>query len=102
MMLTNFYILIRKYNRGFKDSLVIFEHISELSYSSELHWAMSAIIIILLIFCSIVDGCPIVNTVNGSCCEITSNKFSFTIVANKPRVYNITNFCGDCEEVAEG
>ena len=23
-------------------------------------------------------------------------------MTNKPRVYNITNFCGDCEEVAEG
>ena len=23
-------------------------------------------------------------------------------VANKPRAYNITNFCEDCEEVAEG
>ena len=68
---------------------------------------MSAIIIILLVFCSVatavVDSCPIVNTVNGSCCEITSNnKFSFTTVVGKSRVYNITNFCGDCEEVAEG
>ena len=63
---------------------------------------MSAIIIVLLVFCSIVYGCPIVNTVNGSCCEIISNKFSFTTVANKPHVYNITNFCGKCEEVAEG
>ena len=67
---------------------------------------MSAIIIILLVFCSVatavVDSCPIVNTVNGSCCDITSNKFSFTTVANKPRVYNIANFCGQCEEVAEG
>ena len=67
---------------------------------------MSAIIIILLVFSlvatALVDSCPIVNTINGSCCEITSNKFSFTTVANKPRVYNITNFCGDCEEVAEG
>ena len=50
----------------------------------------------------VIDSCPIVNTVNGSCCEITSNNFSFTTVVGKPRVYNITNFCGDCEEVAEG
>ena len=62
---------------------------------------MSAIIIILLVFCSIVDGCPIINTVNGSCCEIKSNSFKFSSVS-KTRVYNITNFCGDCEEVAEG
>ena len=67
---------------------------------------MSAIIIILLVFCSVatavVYSCPIVNTVNGSCCDITSIKFSFTTVVGKTRVYNITNFCGDCEEVAEG
>ena len=66
---------------------------------------MSAIIIILLVFCSIVDSCPIVNTVNGSCCEIRSrsNSFKFSS-ASKPRtrVYNIANFCGDCEEIAEG
>ena len=67
---------------------------------------MSANIIILLVFSlvatAVVDSCPIVNTVNGSCCEITSNKFSFSTVVGKPRVYNITNFCGQCEEVAEG
>ena len=55
-----------------------------------------------LVVTAVVDSCPIVNTVNGSCCEITSNKFSFTTVVGKPRVYNITNFCGQCEEVAEG
>ena len=67
---------------------------------------MSDTIIILLAFSlvgtAVVDSCPIVNIVNGSCCEITSNKFSFTTVVGKPRVYNITNFCGQCEEVAEG
>ena len=31
-----------------------------------------------------------------------SNKFKFTTAALNSRVYNITNFCGDCEEVAEG
>ena len=62
-------------------------------------------IIILLVFClvatvtAVVDGCPS-NIVSGSCCEVTSNKFSFTTVANK-HIYNITNFCGECE-VAEG
>ena len=35
------------------------------------------------------------------CCEIRSGKFKFATVS-KSRVYNITNFCGDCEEVAEG
>ena len=58
--------------------------------------------VLSIVATAVVDSCPIVNTVNGSCCEITSNKFSFTTVANKPRVYNITNFCGQCEEVAEG
>jgi len=58
--------------------------------------------IILLVFCLatvIVDGCPIITTVYGTCCEIKS--FKFTTIS-KSRIYNITNFCGDCEEVAEG
>ena len=66
---------------------------------------MAAIIITLLVFCLaivIVNGCPVVNTINGTCCEIKCNKFKFTTAALKSRVYNITNFCGDCEEVAEG
>ena len=64
---------------------------------------MSAIIIILLVLYSIVDGCPIVNTVNGTCCKISSYRFSFsTMAAHKSHVYNISNFCGQCEEVAEG
>lgn len=50
----------------------------------------------------VVDGCPKGITVNGSCCEITNNEFSFTTVVGKPRVYNITNFCGQCDDVAEG
>ena len=50
----------------------------------------------------LVDACPIVTSVNGSCCELKSSsgfKFSTSL---KSRVYNITNFCGDCEAVAEG
>ena len=65
---------------------------------------MAAIIITLLVFCLaivIVNGCPVVNTINGTCCEIKSNKFKFATAINS-RVYNITNFCGICEEVAEG
>ena len=64
---------------------------------------MGATIIILLVFCLatvIVDGCPVFDTVNGTCCEITKKAFKFS-VSLKSRVYNITNFCGDCE-VAEG
>ena len=59
------------------------------------------LLVFLLVVTVLVVGCHIVNTVNASCCEITSSKFKFTTVANKPRVYNITNFCGGCE-VAEG
>ena len=32
----------------------------------------------------------------------SGNKFKFTTATLNSRVYNITNFCGDCEEVAEG
>ena len=60
------------------------------------------LLVFLLVVIAVVDSCPKGNTVNGSCCEITTKKFSFTIVAHKPHVYNISNFCGVCEEVAEG
>ena len=52
----------------------------------------------------LVDACPIVTSVNGSCCEVKSNKFKFSVTAPtlQSRVYNITNFCGNCEAVAEG
>ena len=70
---------------------------------------MAAGIILLIVLCLatfVVDSCPIVSNVNASCCEIRSrNKFKFTTVTAakvNSRVYNITNFCGDCEEVAEG
>ena len=49
----------------------------------------------------LVDACPIVSSVNGSCCEVKSNGFKFS-TALKSRVYNITNFCGDCQLTAEG
>ena len=49
----------------------------------------------------LVDACPILTSVNGSCCEVKSNGFKFSR-SLKSRVYNITNFCGDCEAVAEG
>ena len=71
---------------------------------------MNATTLILLVFSLVakvttgVDAnvYPKGNTVDGSCCEITTNKFNFTTVAHKPSVYNITNFCGKCEEVTEG
>ena len=51
----------------------------------------------------LVDACPIVTSANGSCCEVKSNdaKFKFSTTL-KSRVYNITNFCGDCELTAKG
>ena len=49
----------------------------------------------------LVDACPILTSVNGSCCEVKSNDFKFS-TSLKSRVYNITNFCGDCEAIAEG
>ena len=50
----------------------------------------------------LVDACPIVTSINGSCCEVKSNEFKFSTTPLKSRVYNITNFCGDCELSAEG
>ena len=49
----------------------------------------------------LIDACPILPSLNGSCCEVKSNDFKFS-TSMKSRVYNITNFCGDCEAVAEG
>ena len=49
----------------------------------------------------LVDACPILTSVNGSCCEVKSNDFKFS-TSPKSQVYNITNFCGDCQAVAEG
>ena len=51
----------------------------------------------------LVDTCPIVKSINGSCCEVESKsqRFKFSTIS-KSHVYNITNFCGDCEAAAEG
>jgi len=50
-----------------------------------------------------VSGCPVVTSVNGSCCEVKGNEFKFPMATLlKSRVYKITNFCGDCELAAEG
>jgi len=49
----------------------------------------------------VADSCPVVTSVNGSCCDIRSNEFHFSSKP-VPRVYNITNFCGECGLVAEG
>ena len=62
----------------------------------------ATIITLIALGIMLVDACPIVNSVNGSCCEVKSNKFKFSTTPLKSRVYNITNFCGDCELTAEG
>ena len=50
----------------------------------------------------LVDSCPIITCVNYDCCDINSNRFKFSTSESKSRVYNITNFCGNCKETAEG
>ena len=62
---------------------------------------MNTATIITLIYSSRDNASPIVSSVNGSCCEVKSNGFKFS-TSLKSRVYNITNFCGDCQLTAEG
>ena len=64
---------------------------------------MSTVTIVTLIALGImlVDACPIVTSVNGSCCGVKSNGFKFSTLP-KSRVYNIINFCGDRTLTAEG
>ena len=54
----------------------------------------ATIITLIALGIMLVDACPIVSSVNGSCCEVKSNGFTFA-TSLKSRVYNITNFCGD-------
>ena len=61
----------------------------------------ATIITLIALGIMLVDACPIVTSINGSCCEVKSNAFKFSTTL-KSRVYNITNFCGDCEVAAEG
>ena len=58
----------------------------------------ATIITLIALGIMLVDACPIVTSVNGSCCEVKGNVFKFA-TSLKSHVYNITNFCGDCEEV---
>ena len=67
--------------------------------------AMSTAIIAILVVGIViyaVDGCPVVVSVNGSCCEIKSNEdFKFSL-KRMSGIFNITNFCGNCRAVAQG
>ena len=60
----------------------------------------ATIITLIALGIMLVDACPIVTSINGSCCEVKSNQFKFSTTL-KSHVYNITNFCGDCEAVAK-
>ena len=62
---------------------------------------MDVAIILIVLGIVVADACPVVTPINGSCCEVKSNEFKFS-TSSKSRVYNITNFCGDCEAVAGG
>ena len=62
----------------------------------------ATIITLIALGIMLIDACPIVTSINGSCCEVKSNEFKFSTTPLKSHVYNITNFCGDCELSAEG
>jgi len=67
--------------------------------------AVITVIILLLALCSVVvNCCPILTSnVNGSCCDIQEKQiFKFTTYVSKSRVYNISNFCGNCQHWADG
>ena len=50
----------------------------------------------------LVDGAPLFKSTCGSCCKIKEgNDFTFSTSPSKSGVFNITNFCGDPESMAE-
>ena len=49
----------------------------------------------------LVDACPILTSLNGTCCEVKRSDFKFSTISLKSRVCDITNFCGN-HQVAEG
>ena len=61
----------------------------------------TTIITLIALGIMLVDACPILTSLNGSCCQVKSTNFKF-FASPKSSVYNITNFCGDCQAVAEG
>jgi len=62
----------------------------------------TTIITLIALGIMLIDACPVITSINRSCCEVKSTVFKFSTVQLKSRVYNITNFCGNCKEVAEG
>ena len=63
---------------------------------------MNAVLVLVVLGAVVVDACPVVVSTNGSCCEVKSSAFKFATASLKSRVYSITNFCGECDLVAEG
>ena len=62
---------------------------------------LSILVVVITVYA--VDGCPIVFHVNGSCCEIKRNEFTFSSASQiMSGVYSITNFCGNHKAVAQG
>ena len=60
----------------------------------------ATIITLIALGIMLVDACP--TSIIGTCCKVKNNGFKFSNMPLKSRVYNITNFCGDCELTAEG
>ena len=50
----------------------------------------------------LIDGAPMSKYTCGSCCKVKeSNPFKFTASLSKSAVYNIVDFCGDSDSIAE-
>ena len=50
----------------------------------------ATIITLIALGIMLVDACPIVTSINGSCCEVKSNEFKFSTTPLKSRVYIFT------------
>ena len=62
---------------------------------------ISTLVVGILIYA--VNGCPVVFSANGSCCEIKGDNFKFSLTSQiQSGVYNITNFCENCRSVVRG
>lgn len=58
-------------------------------------------IIILVVLQYVVNGCPTITTINGTCCDLPGFTFTEKLQV-KTGIYSITNFCGNCGHVAKG
>lgn len=70
---------------------------------------MGVVVVLIILGIVMVDACPDVTSINGSCCKVSNiNRFKFS-AKWESRVYNITNFCGEdycaqgyCDAVSDG